>query len=254
MMAVDISGSMLALDLQYLGQTATRLEVVKAVMEDFIERRPSDRIGIVAFASEPYLVSPVTLHHDWLKENLARIEVGIVPSTGTSIGPPIGMAANRLGNLEESKSRIIILLTDGKDQPPPPIEPLVYARAANALGVKVYTIAIGTGGIVRTFVPDGRGGLRRDFSGRPLVTTAQHELDEDILRRIAEETDARFYRARDSEELQRIYQEIDQLEKTEVRLVYHTDYEDAFFPPLASGLILLVLEQLLAATRLRTLP
>lgn len=250
---VDLSGSMLALDLELDGQRATRLEVVKSVLKDFIDRRTSDRIGIVAFARQPYLVSPATLHHDWLQQNLARLQVGTVPMEGTSIGPPIGMATNRLRDLEDSKSRIIILLTDGEDQPPPPIEPMVFARAAKAFGIKVYTIAVGTGGRVPTYYPDGQGGIAR-FAGRPHIGYEVYPVDEEVLKAIATETGAQFYRARDTDELRNIYDQIDQLEKTEVKLQYRTEYEDIFYWPLAIGIAVLLLEQLLAATRLRTLP
>lgn len=254
MLDVDLSGSMLALDLQLDNKPATRLEVVKSVLQDFIQRRKSDRIGLVAFAGQPYLVSPVTLHHEWLTRNLDRLEVGTVPVDGTSIGPPVGMATNRLRELKNSKSRIIILLTDGKDEPPPQIDPLTYARAAKAFGIKVYTVGVGTGGMVATFLPDGRGGLQSDWTGRPLIVHRDYPIDEDALKKIAEATGGQYFRAKDTDQLRHIYDEINRLEKSEVKLTYRTNYEDAFFWPLAVGLALLALEQILAATRLRTLP
>lgn len=253
MLDVDISGSMLALDLDWKGSRATRLEVVKGVLEDFISNRPADRIGMVVFASEPYLVSPLTLEHEWLRQNMRRIEVGVI-DTGTSIGPPLGTSINRLKQDTKSKSRIVILLTDGNDSVPSTVSPVKYAEAAAALGIKVYTIAVGVGGIVPSYHLDRRGIIVRDMLGRPDIVNRDFPLDESVLREMAEKGGGRFYRARDMKELQHIYEEIDKLEKTEVKLTYRMDYADAWFYPLLAGLGLLLLEQLLGATLLRTLP
>ena len=253
MLDVDISGSMLALDLDWNGERATRLEVVKGVIDNFIDKRPSDRIGMIAFATEPYLVSPLTLEHQWLRDNIKRVEVGMIDS-GTSIGPPLGMAVNRLKENKESKSRIVILLTDGQDSVQPAVPPVKYAEAAAALGIKVYTIAIGRTGIVQSYHLDRNGEIARDMLGRPDIQNANFPIDETVLREMAEKGGGKFYRARDIEELKSIYADIDKLEKTEVTLTYRTDYEDAWLLPLCVGLGLLVLEQLLAASVLRTLP
>jgi Ca-activated chloride channel homolog len=255
MLDIDISGSMLALDLDWNGSRATRLEVVKGVVGDFIDRRPSDRIGMIAFATEPYLVSPLTLEHEWLRKNMQRIEVGIIQS-GTSIGPPLGVAVNRLKEDKNSKSRIVIHLTDGKDEPPPDVSPVKYAEAAAALGIKVYTIAIGSDKrIVPSYTLDQDGKLAKDMLGRPVImNTDRYQLDEAVLREMAEKGGGKFYRARDAAELKHIYEEIDKLEKTDVTLTYRTEYEEAWLYPLCAGLGLLLLEQLLACTLLRTLP
>jgi Ca-activated chloride channel family protein len=255
MLDVDISGSMLAVDLDWNGRRATRLEVVKGVLGEFIGRRPSDRMGMIAFAGDPYMVSPLTLEHKWLMDNLSRIQVGSVPPNGTSVGPPVGMATNRLAEDKESKSRIVILLTDGQDEPQPAISPVRYAEAAAALGVKIYTIAIGTEGRVPTYML-GRDGktLVKDMLGRPEIGYMPSSLDETVLEEMAQKGGGRFYRAKNTGELKRIYEEIDKLEKSEVKLTYHTDYKDEWLPPLMAALCLLLLEQILSATAFRTLP
>ncbi len=255
MLGVDISGSMLGIDMAWNNKRATRLEAVKGVLDDFIQKRPSDRIGMIAFAGDPYLVSPLTLEHTWLRNNIRRIQVGSVPPNGTSIGPPLGMAVNRLSEAKESKSRIVIMLSDGRDEPPPSVPPTRYAEAAAALGVKVYTIAIGTEGRVPRYMlaRDGKT-LARDMLGRPEVGYMESSLDEATLQAIAEKGGGQFFRARDSEQLKNIYEEIDRLEKTEVKLSYRTEYEEAWLLPLCAALILLFIEQLLASTIFRALP
>ncbi|MBN1404267.1 MAG: VWA domain-containing protein [Opitutales bacterium] len=255
MLGVDISGSMLAVDMDWKGKRATRLEVVKGVLDDFIEKRPADRIGMIAFAGDPYLVSPLTLEHSWLRGNLRRIQVGSVIPNGTSVGPPLGMATNRLMQSKDSKSRIVIMLTDGRDEPVPPISPVKYAEAAAALGVKVYTVAVGTDGRVPSYMlaRDGKT-IARDSLGRPEIGYMQSSLDEDTLEAIATKGGGRFFRARDSDELKRIYEEIDQLEKSEVKLTYRTEYDDAWLMPLCIAFVLFMFEQALASSFLRALP
>jgi Ca-activated chloride channel family protein len=253
MLCVDISGSMLAIDMDWQGRRSTRIEVVKSVIDDFIQQRPADRIGMIAFASDPYLVSPLTLEHAWLRKNIARLEVGMIES-GTSIGPPLGTALNRLREIPESAGRIVILLTDGNDSVTPEVPPVRFAEAAAALGVKVYTIAIGKGGIVPSYVLGRDGQIARDMLGRPRIERLNFPLDEAVLREMAAKGGGRFFRARDVEQLREIYGEIDRLEKREVKLEVHTEYEDAWMLPLCCGVLLLLLEQLLASTWLRTLP
>jgi Ca-activated chloride channel family protein len=253
MLDMDISGSMLAIDLDWNGSKATRVEVVKNVITDFIQKRPSDRIGLVAFGTEPYLVSPLTLEHEWLLDNIKRIEVGMVDS-GTSIGPPLGMSINRLKADTKSKSRIVILLTDGEDSVQAPVPPVKYAEAAAALGIKVYTIAIGKGGLVPSYYLDRQGNLVKNMLGLPDIRYLDFPIDEQVLKDMAAKGGGKFYRARDVDDLKKIYDEIDKLEKSDVTLTYHTDYADAWAYPLMAGLALLVLEQLLSASVFRTLP
>lgn len=255
MLGVDISGSMLGVDMTLKGKRATRLEVVKSVLDGFIQKRPGDRIGMVAFAGDPYLVSPLTLEHSWLRQNLRRIQVGSVIPNGTSIGPPLGLATNRLVQDKDSKSRIVILLTDGRDEPTPPLSPVKYAQAAAAMGVKIYTIAVGTEGRVPSYMlnRDGKT-IVRDTFGRPEIGYMNSSLDEATLKTIASAGKGQFFRARDQEQLQDIYNQIDKLEKSEIKLTYRTDYEDAWLLPLCIALGLFFFEQVLSYSVLRALP
>lgn len=250
-LAVDLSTSMWAHDFKIAGVPTDRLTVVKRVVNDFIEERPSDRIGMVAFAGQPYLVSPLTLKHDWLTERLAELEIGIIPD-GTAIGSAIGTSVNRLID-QESESKIIILLTDGANNRGQ-IEPVPAARAAAAFGIKVYTVGVGQPGNVPYPRLDRFGRPLRGPGGNVLLSYQRSDIDLEVLQEIAEVTDARYFHATDTAELEEIYKEIDQLEKTEVHLSIRRLYDDMFWIPLALGLLLLALEQLLAHTRYRRLP
>ena len=147
MLALDVSGSMVAEDFTIGGERASRIDVVKQVTQKFIEARPNDRIGIVCFAGRPYLVSPLTLDHDWLLENLERVKLGLVED-GTAIGSAVASASNRLKD-RDAKSRIVLLLTDGVSNAGK-VSPVTAAEAAKALGIKVYTVGAGT----RGYAPD----------------------------------------------------------------------------------------------------
>lgn len=253
-LAVDVSGSMAALDFATRKDLATRLDIVKRVISDFIEQRPNDRIGLVAFAKEPFLVSPLTLNHDWLRKNLERLELGIIDGAGTAIGPAIGMSANRLRDLQ-AKSRVVILLTDGEDTVGQ-LPPIAAAEAAETFDVKIYTIAAGKTGRVQLPQMDRDGVPYRDQDGNiiPSRATQQSSVDEKTLKKIAEVTNGKFYRATNTEELAAIYNDIDELEKTEVKLRHFAEYEELFYWPALLGLTLISLEQLLGNTRYRRLP
>ena len=243
-LAVDISGSMQAMDFKIGTKRVDRLQVVKQVIAEFIEKRPADRIGLVAFAGEPYLVSPLTLNHDWLNKNLDRLELGLIKEEGTAIGSALIMSVNRLKRLQ-AKSKVVALLTDGVNNMGA-IQPVTAAEAAAALRVKVYTIAAGTKGKAPFPV--------QDAFGRTRYQNIRTEVDEPTLKEIASITNGSFFRATDTEELQAIYDQINQLEKTEVKLKHFTWYRELFLWPLLTGLAFLLLEYLLANTRLRTLP
>ena len=243
-LAVDISGSMQALDFKILGKRYNRLEVVKRVIKDFIGKREADRIALVAFAGEPYLVSPLTLNHDWLIKNLERLTIGLIDEDGTAIGSALIMSANRLRDLE-AKSKVVVLLTDGVNNSGA-IQPVTAAEAAAALKVKVYTIAAGTKG--KALFPV------QDHLGRTRHRNIETDVDEPTLKEIARLTNGSFFRATDTKELEDIYDQIDQLEKTEVKLKNFTYYDELFIWPLLAGLFFLVLEYLLAHTRLKSLP
>ncbi len=243
-LAVDISGSMQAMDFKIGSKRVNRLEVVKKVIREFIEKREADRIALIAFAGEPYLVSPLTLNHDWLNKNLQRLEIGLIAEDGTAIGSALIMSANRLKELQ-AKSKVVVLLTDGVNNMGA-IQPVTAAEAAAALKVKVYTIAAGTKGEAPFPV--------KDSFGRTRLQNIQTEVDEPTLKEIAKITHGSFFRATDTKELEAIYDQINQLEKTEVKLKNFTFYRELYFWPLLGGLSLLMLEYLLACTRLRTLP
>jgi Ca-activated chloride channel family protein len=243
MLALDVSGSMLAEDFTIGGERANRLEVVKQVTRKFIEGRPNDRIGIVCFAGRPYLVSPLTLDHGWLLQNLERVQIGLVED-GTAIGSAIASSANRLKD-KNSKSRITLLLTDG-DNNSGKVPPLTAAEAAKALGIKVYTVGAGTRGFAPMPV--------QDMFGRKVYRNMKVDVDEDTLKKIADLTNAKFYRATDTKTLNQIFEQIDTLEKSTVELNQFTQYRDLFPWFLGAGFALLALHTLLAQTVGRKLP
>ncbi len=253
-LTLDLSGSMRALDLSTPEDVVTRLDAAKRVIEDFIDRREHDRIGLVAFAAEAYAVSPLTLNHDWLKKNVARLELGSIDGSGTAIGTALGAGVNRLRN-HESRSRIVILLTDGENNSGD-LSPLGAANSAKAYGVKVYTIATGKKGRVPVPVTDRDGTVVRDDQGRPYYRgeSMLSNYDETELREIADRTGGRFFRATESGDLERIYEEIDELETTKVELRSYATYTELFAWPAALGLCLLALELVLSNTRFRRLP
>lgn len=250
-LTVDLSSSMLALDFANKNNLVTRLDVAKTVIEDFIKERPHDRIGLIAFGGNPYLVSPQTLNHNWLNTNLERLEVGLVED-GTAIGDAIAMSVNRLKDLE-SKSRVIILLTDGANNSGR-ISPIAAAEAAAAFNTKVYTIAAGKGGVVPAFFTDQSGQVIRDRYGQPQIGQANFPVDHETLIEIAEITGAESYKAANIKELTDIYEEINKLEKTEVELKQFALYQEAFMYPLLLGLCFLGFERFLSNTRFRRLP
>ena len=244
LLELDVSGSMLAEDFKLGNDRASRIEVVKDVTKRFIEGRPNDRIGIIAFAGRPYLVSPLTLDHDWLLKNLERLRIGLVED-GTSIGSALASAANRLKD-KKAKSKIIVLLTDG-DENITTIPPATAAEAARTLGIKIYTIAAGTNGLAP--YPVGR-----DFLGNKQYRNIQVSVDEGQLRKVAEIGGGKFFVAMDTNSLNNIFTEIDKLEKTEVKLKRKTDWKDLFQWFIASGAVLAALHAMLSQTLWRTVP
>jgi len=242
-LAVDTSGSMRAMDFEMGGRRFDRLTVVKNVMEEFIKQRPNDRIGIVAFASLAYTVCPLTLDHDWLERNLERVKIGMIED-GTAIGAAITGALNRLKGTD-AKDKIIILLTDGRNNAGK-ISPIAAAEAAKALGVRIYTIGAGTKGLAPYPV--------KDRFGDTILQPVEIEIDEELLKQIADITGGMYFRATDTDSLWDIYKEIDKLEKTEIEEVGYNRYEELFGFFLFPALILLVLEIVLSNTLLRRVP
>ena len=242
-MAIDVSGSMLAEDFQVNGRRRNRLFVVKDVVNDFIAKRPNDRIGIVVFAGRPYTHSPLTLDHGWLLGNLDRIEIGMLED-GTAVGSALATALNRLRE-SEAKSKIVVLLTDGINNAGK-VEPETAAEAAKALGIKVYTIGAGTKGEVPY--------PTTNMFGRKVYRLVRIEIDEDSLRGVAGKTGGKYFRATDTNSLRQVYEEIDRLEKTEIETLRYLDYRDLYPQLLIVALILILIELILANTRLRTVP
>ena len=226
---LDVSRSMFAEDITIGRERANRIEAVKKLTGDFIQGRPNDRITIIAFAGRPYLVSPLTLDHDWLMKNLERIRIGLVED-GTAIGSAIASAANRLKDRIESKTRIIVLLTDGGNNSGK-VAPIAAAEAAHTVGIKIYTIGVGSEGLANIPVPDP--------FGRTVYQQIPVEVDEVGLREIAKIGEGEYFRATDAKSLQAIFGKIDQLEKTKVELSSSTKYEELFPAFVIAGLVLL---------------
>ena len=243
MLALDVSGSMEALDFNLGNQPASRVEVVKSVVAKFIDARPNDRIGMVAFAGAPYLVSPLTLDHDWLKQNLERVRVGLIEDS-TAIGSAITTCVNRLRD-QPSKSKVLVLLTDGMNNAGK-VSPQTAAEAARAMGVKVYTIAAGSQGEAPMPVKDQFGNQR--------IVMAKVDVDEETLKKIADETGGKFYRATDTDSLKKIYASIDRMEKTTYQAKKFENYHELFALAVVPGLLLLGMTLGLEQTRFRRLP
>jgi Ca-activated chloride channel family protein len=242
-LAVDVSGSMLAEDFTLGNERASRLAAVKAVVEEFVAARPQDRIGLVLFGARAYTQSPLTLDHGWLRQNLARAEVGMIED-GTAVGSGIATAVNRL-RASTAKSKFVVLLTDGQ-QNAGTLTPESAADAAAALGIKVYTVGAGTRGMAPF--------PATDFFGNKVYRPVSVDIDEDALKKVAEITHARYFRATDTESLREIYAEIDRAEKTEFEAPEYTEYREAYAWLLWPALLLLCLELGLAETVLRKLP
>ncbi len=243
MLVLDVSRSMLAEDFTIGGQRANRFEAVKRVTDKFIDARTGDRIGIAAFAGRPYLVSPLTLDHSWLKTNLQRLRIGLVED-GTAIGSAIGAAAKRLKD-SDSKNRIIVLLSDG-DNNAGPVSPETAAEAANAIGIKIYTI--GAGGFAPAPFPFV------DAFGRTFYRRVNMEFDEETLKRVAEKTSGEYFRATNTDVLEEVFNKIDQLEKSEITVSTFRDARELFHWPLLVGTACLALYVVLANTVYRKTP
>ncbi|MFZ9920291.1 MAG: VWA domain-containing protein [Terrimicrobiaceae bacterium] len=243
MLVIDVSRSMLAEDFTIGNSRANRIDAVKLVTEQFIRQRPNDRIGIVAFAGRPYLVSPLTLDHDWLIRNLERLRIGLVED-GTAIGSAIASAANRLKD-KEAKTKLIVLLTDG-DNNAGKVQPLTAAEAAKALGIRIYTIGAGTEG-------EAPFPLQNAF-GRTVYRNVLVKFDEKTLGEIASITNGQYFRATDTNSLRKIFAEIDKMEKTKVEVERTAQYRDLFYYVLIPGIACLLLEILLSQTVWRRLP
>jgi len=242
--ALDLSGSMISEDFVVNGQRVNRFNLARSVLKDFIDRRPNDRIGLVVFAAQAFIAAPLTLDHDYLQENLDRLEIGTINSDATAIGDALTTALNRLRDLKV-KSKIVILATDGQNNSGK-IQPLVAAQAAQALGVKIYTVGIGERGMAP--MPVFMGGRKVGYQQVPV------DVDEDTLQKIAQMTGGQYYRADNAERFREIYAEIDKLEKTEAVINKYTQFKELFPWFVSCGLVLLLIEVTLGQTVFRRLP
>ena len=237
-MVMDVSSSMLAEDLE-----PNRLEAAKGVAADFVGGRRNDRIGLVVFAGEAFTQAPLTLDYSVVRSLMGELRVGIIED-GTAVGMGLGTAVKRL-QASDAESKVVILLTDGRSNRGE-IGPVTAARMAQALGVRVYTIGVGTRGDAPVPVADPLLGTR--------LVTMRVDIDEPTLQEIAELTGGRYFRATDNESLAAIYEEIDELERTEIEVENFTQYAERFGVVLAFALLLLLMEVGLSQTVLRKLP
>jgi Ca-activated chloride channel family protein len=249
---IDMSFSMADEDFELRGQPADRLTMAREVLKKFIDKRPNDRIGLVAFASEAYIAAPLTLDHDFVLQNLDRLQLGTIDGGSTAIGSGLSTAINRLRELK-SKSKIVILMTDGRNNAGK-VAPRTVAEAAKALGVKIYTIGVGKRGESRRPRMDRHGRPLVDFFGRKIYDPDPEDLDEDVLQEIANMTGGKYYRADNSQRFQAIYAEIDKLEKTEAEVKKFAHHNELFAWLISPGLGVLLLEILLRHTLWRRLP
>lgn len=241
--AFDLSMSMAAEDFELAGRRANRVDAAKDVIRRFVERRPHDRLALIAFAGRPYVATPLTLDHAFLLQRLEQLKLGDIED-GTAIGSALAAALNRLRD-QPATSRIVILMTDGQNNAGK-VPPATAAQAAQTLGVRVYPIGVGTRGVAPYPQTDVFGVTRH--------VPMNVNIDEELLQSIAQETGGKYYRAVDTQSLRLIYHEIDQLEKTtaEVRsFQQHTEVYSWFAIP---GFILLLLELVLGHTLWRKLP
>lgn len=233
--ALDLSGSMNTPDYVRNGQRVSRFDMAKSVLAKFVEARPNDRIGLVVFAAEAFTASPMTLDHDFLLQDIDRLQIGTINSDATAIGDGITTALSRLRHLK-SKSKVIVLMTDGGNNSGK-IGPLLATEAAKALGVKIYTIGLGNREIVQSM-------------GLP----AGYLPDDATLQQIAQMTGGVFYRADNSEKLQAIYDHIDTLEKTTHTLKKFESQGELFGWAVLPALGLLGVSLGLQQSRFRRLP
>jgi Ca-activated chloride channel family protein len=242
MLCLDTSGSMQALDFQLDGEPVTRLTAVKKVVTDFIKKREMDRIGLVVFGAEAFTQSPMTLDKGLLLDLVGRMEIGMAGDS-TAIGSAIAIGGKRLKDLK-AKSRIMILLTDGRNNAGD-ITPEQAAEAARALGVKIYTVGVGGKGPAPFRV--------KSFFGTRIVRQMV-DLDETTLKKISSIGKGRYFRAADSEQLSEIYDIIDREEKTEIKVKEFFHFKELYYFFLVPALVLLGLEIALKTTVLRVIP
>jgi Ca-activated chloride channel family protein len=236
--AMDVSASMLAQDFK-----PNRLESSKEVAMEFINARPDDRIGLVVYEAEPFTQVPLTTDHTVLQRLFSQVKTGRLES-GTAIGMGLATAVNRLKD-SDSKSKVVILLSDGENNSGA-IQPLDAASIARTFGVRVYTIGVGSSGYARTPVQ-----IRAD--GSYVYDRVQVQIDEETLQAIADETGGRYFRATSAQKLERIYSEIDELEKTRIQVTEYSKRSEQYYPYALSGLIFIGFDLILMSLFFRTI-
>ena len=252
MLVLDVSGSMLTKDFTVGGESATRIDAIREVTRKFIEGRPNDRIGMIAFAGRPYVVSPMTLDHEWLLQNLDRVRIGLVED-GTAIGSAIAAAANRL-NDKKSKSRVLVLLTDGENNAGK-IPPNTAAEAVKALKIRFYAVGAGINGIAPAPVFSGQSGKPvTDMFGNIMYQNQRVQFNEAGLKEVCKIAEGQFYRATDTKSLEQIFSDVDKLEKTTLTVKKYQQYRDLFPACLMAGIGVLLAQVLLSQTIWKKLP
>ncbi len=236
-LAVDISASMLARDFQ-----PDRVGAAKAVAAEFIQERPDDRIAIVLFAKQAFTQCPLTIDHSILLELLRGVEIGLADPDATAIGQALAAALNRLKS-SESKSKVVILLTDGENNYGLP--PTTAAEAAEALGVRIYTIGVGSHGTAPY--------PARDMFGRTRMQNVKVSIDEELLKDIAASTGGTYFRATNNDKLRNIFSEINRMEKTKIEIRAYKRYSEMFYPWALGALAVLVLGLIFSITILRSI-
>ena len=252
MLVLDVSGSMLTKDFTVGGDSATRVDAIREVTRKFIEGRPNDRIGMIAFAGRPYVVSPMTLDHEWLLQNLDRVRIGLVED-GTAIGSAVAAAANRL-NDKKSKSRVIVLLTDGENNAGK-IPPNTAAEAVKALKIRFYAVGAGINGVAPAPVFNPQNGKPvTDMFGNVMYQNQRVQFNEAGLKEVCKIADGQFFRATDTKSLEQIFGDIDKLEKTTLTVKKYQQYRDLFPACIMAGAGLLIAQLLLSQTIWKKLP
>ncbi len=241
-LCMDVSGSMGSRDIQ-----PSRMEVAKQMAEEFVRGRPVDRIGLVIFSGESFTQCPITTDRNALISHIQVLESRKYLKDGTVIGEGLATAVDRLSE-SQSKSKVVILITDGKEDPPDTrlIDPLTALEIAKSRGVKVYSI--GMGALPSSIVEMVQG--KKPAGKNP----AADFIDEELLRKVANETGGRYFRAKDKEGLQNIYRQIDQMEKTKIEILSVKKFEERFLPFMLAALALIFLEVLLRFTLFKRFP
>ena len=243
MLVIDLSWSMMALDMSTPREEVTRWQASRAVIREFLAKRPDDRVGAVVFSGKPYLLSPITINKEWVTKGVDRMHIGGIREVGTAIGDGVAMAIDRMKNLQGKNSKVLILLTDGDDNMSKAILPVPAAELAAALGIRLYCIGLGKD--EPTVLPrfDTRTGrLYRDVLGKTIPMQTINPANYEMLGKMAKVANGRFYRALDQNQLSRVYEEIDRLERTEVRIRESVVYESYRILWAALAGLLLLLE------------